>query len=128
VNLIKVRSYWRFKTPEIADKSSAAIFALFKNYLEQGDFIGADMARKYLQRGFTRARRYANYKGGKKYDQTNNYLLLRRGTGESDNAEAARIFKERWKAAEGNEIYARQKKMGTSKGLIAGTGRKSRAI
>ncbi|MFF5380932.1 DUF4385 family protein [Pedobacter suwonensis] len=28
------------------------------------------MARKYLQMGYTRARRYANYKGGKKYDKT----------------------------------------------------------
>jgi hypothetical protein len=26
------------------------------------------MARKFLQMGYTRARRYANHKGGKKYD------------------------------------------------------------
>ena len=32
------------------------------------DFVGADMARKFLQMGFTRARRYANHRGGKKYD------------------------------------------------------------
>lgn len=106
----EIGPYWRFKTPEIANESSAAIFALFTNYLEQGDFVGADMARKYLQMGFTRARRYANYKGGKKYDQTNNYVLLKRGTGETNKAEAARIFKGRWRAAEDNTAYARLKK------------------
>lgn len=30
-------------------------------YLEDGDFVGADMARKYLQIDFTRASRNANY-------------------------------------------------------------------
>ena len=41
---------------------------MFLAYLRQGDFVGADMARKFLQMGFTRARRYTNYKGGRKYD------------------------------------------------------------
>ena len=30
--------------------------------------MGADMARKFLQMGYTRARRYANHRGGRKYD------------------------------------------------------------
>src|SRR5688572_4223420 len=65
--------FWRFKTPEIATVSSNKIYDMFLDYLKRGDFIGADLARKYLQMGFTRARRYANYKGGKKYDENNNY-------------------------------------------------------
>ena len=32
------------------------------------DFIGMDMCRKFLEMGFTRARRYANHRDGKKYD------------------------------------------------------------
>ena len=30
-------------------------------YKKSGDFIGMDMARKFLEMGFTRARRYANH-------------------------------------------------------------------
>ena len=60
--------HWRFKTPEVAEASSQKLFAIFEAYLEAEDFPGADMARKFLQMGWTRARRYANHKGGKKYD------------------------------------------------------------
>ena len=40
---------------------------MFREYLSSGDFIGADMCRKFLEMGFTRARRYANHKSGRKY-------------------------------------------------------------
>jgi hypothetical protein len=60
--------HWRFKTPELAEASSAKLYAMFEAYLAAGDFPGADMARKFLQMGWTRARRYANFRGGKKYD------------------------------------------------------------
>ena len=106
----EIGQYWRFKTPEIAAESSDKIFGLFEQYLKDNDFVGADMARKYLQMGYTRARRYANYKGGKKYDKDNDYELLKRGTGEQQKAEAARIFYEKWKAAEANPTYAAMKK------------------
>jgi len=59
--------------------------------------------------GYTRARRYANYKGGKKYDKENNYAQLERGTGDPEKAEAAAIFYEKWKKAEANPIYAKLK-------------------
>ena len=106
----EIGPHWRFKTKAIAETSAAEIYRLFLNYLKNDEFVGADMARKYLQMGYTRARRYANYKGGKKYDSENNYAPLQRGTGEDEKAEAARVFYERWKAAEANEQYARLKK------------------
>lgn len=59
---------WRFKTPEIARESSEKIYELFLAYKAQGDFVGMDMARKFLQMGYTRARRYANHRTGQKYD------------------------------------------------------------
>ena len=105
----EIGQHWRFRTPEIAVESSAKTFSLFETYLNVNDFVGADMARKYLQMGYTRARRYANYKGGKKYDAENGYHLLERGTGETEKAESARIFCERWKAAEANKQYAKMK-------------------
>lgn len=105
----EILPYWRFKTPELAEESSNKIFDLFLNYLTKGEFVGADMARKFLQMGFTRARRYANYKGGKKYDAEHDYHLLDKGTGEQQKAISAKIFFKKWKAAEANEAYAAQK-------------------
>jgi len=105
----EIGRFWRFKTPEIAMQSSDEIFELFNTYIMMNDFVGADMARKYLQMGYTRARRYANYKGGRKYDKTNNYAQLERGTGEEQKAGSAAIFYKKWKSAEANPIYAKLK-------------------
>ena len=102
---------WRFKTPAIARRSGKKIFAMFKAYLADEDFVGADMARKFLQMGYTRARRYANYKGGKKYDKWEDGFTLReRGTGDPEKAESAAIFYDLWKKAEAEPRYAGQKK------------------
>lgn len=102
----EIGPYWRFKNADAAKESSEKIFNLFIDYLRQEDFVGADMARKYLQMGFTRARRYANYKGGKKYDKENDYRQMERGTGEAEKAAAAAIFYDKWQAAEANELYS----------------------
>ncbi|TDO19316.1 DUF4385 domain-containing protein [Pedobacter duraquae] len=101
---------WRFKNPEIARESSQKIYQQFLTYLDAGEFVGADLARKYLQMGYTRARRYANYKGGKKYDKENDYSELERGTGDIEKAEAANVFYKVWKQAESNSAYSNQKK------------------
>ena len=63
----EILPHWRFKTPEVAQTSAAKIYELFLHYQEQQDFVGMDMARKFLQMGYTRSRRYANHKSGKKY-------------------------------------------------------------
>jgi hypothetical protein len=106
----EIGEYWRFKTVPIAKESSQKIYALFIKYVIEGDFVGADMARKYLQMGFTRARRYANYKGGNKYDKNHDYLQLELGTGEEEKAAAAAVFFKSWKEAEANTQYASMKK------------------
>ena len=69
--------HWRFKTVAEAKKSSSKIYKLFLAYLKVEDFPGADMARKFLQMGWTRARRYANHKGGRKYDKKTGKQLPR---------------------------------------------------
>lgn len=99
-------SHWRFKTPDLAAKSSRKILRMFRAYLKAGEFVGADMARKFLQMGYTRARRYANYKGGRKYDRSRNYALNERGTGDAEKAESARIFHAAWKRADAHVDYA----------------------
>ena len=57
----------RFKTVEEAETSSKKILSMFYGFLNIEDFVGADMAKKFLHMGFTRARRYANHWDGKKY-------------------------------------------------------------
>lgn len=106
----EIGQHWRFKTPEIANQSSETIYNMFKNYLKTNDFVGADMARKYLQMGYTRARRYANYKGGKKYDKDKDYKPLERGTGSEEKAESAAIFYAAYKKAEADPTYAAMKR------------------
>ena len=102
--------HWRFKTPVIARESSEAIYRMFMAYLDAGDFVGADLARKFLQMGYTRARRYANYKGGRKYDKQAGYKVRRRGTGDPSKALSATVFHEAWKRAEAEPRYAACKK------------------
>ena len=99
---------WRFKTPEIARASSKAIYRKFLTYLRLDDLVGADLARKFLQMGYTRARRYANYQGGRKYDAVDQHPL-EKGSGDPVKAESARIFQEAWRRAEAKPAYARWK-------------------
>ena len=60
--------------------------------------------------GSERARRYANYRGGRKYDKEHDYKLNERGTGDPERAKSALIFHERWKQAEAEPRYAARKK------------------
>ncbi|MGI4752559.1 MAG: DUF4385 domain-containing protein [Janthinobacterium lividum] len=106
----EILPFWKFKTPEIAKESSEKIYDMFLEYLSNNDFVGADMARKYLQMGFTRSRRYTNYKGGKKYDAEHDYEQLEKGTGDPEKAISAEIFFKKWQEAEENEKYKAMKK------------------
>src|SRR6188474_2294470 len=63
----EILPHWRFRTVAVARTSAAAITALFLEYKKRRDFVGMDMARKFLQMGYTRARRYANHASGRKY-------------------------------------------------------------
>ena len=86
-------THWKFRTPEIAVKSSNSIFGMYLDYRDQKDFIGMDMCRKFLEMGFTRARRYANHNSGKKYDSEGNIRPQEPDHATSKYAESARIFK-----------------------------------
>lgn len=103
----EILPHWRFRSPEAARASSERIYAMFKEYLAAQDFPGADMARKFLQMGWTRARRYANHKGGRKYDKETGEELPR--TVDAVKAEAAAIFYEAYVQAREDPDYQRQK-------------------
>ena len=104
----EILPHWRFKTPEIARKSASKIYKMFLDYKAKDDFVGMDMARKFLQMGYTRSRRYANHKSGRKYQEGTKEVL----DSEKDTvkAESAKIFYEKWKKARENKKYLELKK------------------
>ena len=112
----EILPYWRFKTPEIARESSEKIYSMFLDYLHQDDFVGADMARKFLQMGYTRSRRYANHKSGRKYTKNPQKESSKEAQSKARKdilpnevdpvkAESAAIFKEKWMQAKTNDKY-----------------------
>jgi len=102
----EILPFWRFRTPAIARSSAAKITNLFRNYKRIEDLVGMDMARKYLQMGYTRARRYANHKGGRKYGPDGAVLPYRP---DATKAAAAAIFYAAWKQVEADPVYRRLK-------------------
>lgn len=103
---------WKFRTEEIAKESAEKIFQKFKEYLQKEDFVGADMAKKYLHMGFTRSRRYANHKSGKKWsNESGEWKILpqEKDWETNEKARSARVFYSYWKAAREDEEYLLQK-------------------
>jgi hypothetical protein len=88
---------WGFKDAAVAKESADAIYERFLRYKKEGDFVGMDVARKYLQMGYTRSRRYARYSGGNKS----------RPLEEPDpvKSRAAEIFYEKWREAAEDKGY-----------------------
>ena len=84
--------YWKFKTPYIAQQSAQKIFDLYLGYRVKKDFVGMDMCRKFLEMGFTRARRYANHKDGKKYDESGKIKPQEKDWATSPKAKSAKVF------------------------------------
>lgn len=107
---------WRFRTPAIAETSSVAIREKYNAYKDDNDFIGMDMCRKFLQMGYTRAMRYANHVGGRKYDSKGGGKREMTKTLEGqvseevrrkceEKKEAAGVFKVVWKEVADSEEY-----------------------
>lgn len=111
----EILPHWRFKTPEIAKESSEKIYQIFLEYRKKKDFVGMDMARKFLQMGITRSRRYANHPSGKKYDGpvpadkkgvsgSHGRPELPKGF-DAEKAESAKIFAEKYYLTKNDELY-----------------------
>jgi len=103
--------FWKFKTPKIAVKSAVQIYSMYADYRALNDFVGMDMCRKFLEMGFTRARRYANHKAGRKYKKGTKEVLPQ----EEDNlsskyAESARVFKKVRDIVAKSDVYVKMRK------------------
>ena len=102
--------HWRFKTPMQAYISASRILFEYHLYKEKRDFVGMDMARKFLEMGFTRSRRYANHKDGKKYDENGNIRPQEEDWATSDKAKSAKIFKDARDRVTTDPIYIEMRK------------------
>ena len=90
--------------------SSQKIFDMYLDYRIQKDFIGMDMCRKFLEMGFTRARRYANHKDGNKYDSNGKVKHKEKDWATSEKAKSRR-FKEFRDLITKDEFYFIEKTM-----------------
>ena len=100
---------WRYKDEAAAQESMEAIYEKYEAYKAEEDFAGMDMARKYLQMGFTRAMRYAKYPGGKKYDADGSEREQETWA-DPDKRAAAVVFRDRWQQVKEDADYQRLKK------------------
>ena len=101
---------WKFKTPKLAQQSCDDIYNKFIQYLNDDDFVGADMAKKYLHMGFTRSRRYWNHSSGRKWINDGEWKVLPYDKNEKRFWISSNIFLNYWKKARTNEKYLRLKK------------------
>jgi len=105
----EILPHWRFRTEEIARESSAKIYEMFLRYKQEDDFVGMDLARKFLQMGYTRARRYANHRSGKKYDEEGRVRAREPDALDNEKARAARVFYEKYVRAREDEHYKKRR-------------------
>ena len=103
-------AHWRFKTPDEAVKSSNHIFGMYLDYRDEEDFIGMDMCRKFLEMGFTRSRRYANHRDGKKYDEEGNVIPQEEDHATGHFARSAKIFKKVRDIVAKSDTYVKMRK------------------
>lgn len=103
----EILPHWKFAHESDARTSAAAIMKLFESYKKAHDFVGMDMARKFLQMGFTRSRRYANHASGRKYDASGTERPQDDGSEQSEKAASARIFYKAYRTAWEDPVYQR---------------------
>jgi len=94
---------WGFKDAEMARRAAEDIHARYLAYREAGDFVGMDVARKLLQMGYTRSRRYARHVGGDKSRP--------RDEEDGEKARAAGIFWETLERVRADPEYGRLKEI-----------------
>ncbi|KAK8113938.1 uncharacterized protein PG998_001573 [Apiospora kogelbergensis] len=109
---------WRFRTVAVARRSAADLWERFEQFDrdDEADFVGMDMARKFIQMGMTRAKRYANHAGGRKYRKGTRDELPRSTTDEvqrnpelREKEAASQVFREVWERCRAHEGYQRRK-------------------
>ncbi len=97
---------WRFKTPEEAQLSAIQIINKFFGYLEEGDFVGADMAKKWEKVPEENICHYSGLPSAKSYQ----WKVLPYDRTEERFYKSSEIFKAYWKIAREDVKYLEMKK------------------
>lgn len=103
---------WGIASLSEAREGATAIHEKFREYRERGEFVGMDMARKYLQMGWTRSLRYAKYPGGQKYVEDDDGNRVEREPQrwyDEEKYEISQIYKEHLDAVKADDQYQRAK-------------------
>mgnify|MGYP006252134245 CR=1 FL=1 len=103
-------AHWRFVDEETAITSSNKIYEMFCGYKRRNDFIGMDMARKFLEMGHTRARRYANHNSGRKYAKDGSVSPCEKDCLTNEKAKSAKVFKVKRDLAAYDQEYVTMRK------------------
>ncbi|WP_198651275.1 DUF4385 family protein [Salinicola sp. CPA57] len=99
---------WAIRNEADARQAVADLYARYRDYRGQNDFVGMDMARKYLQMGYTRARRYARYPGGRKKDAEGR--LRQPSNADAEKARIAEHYREKLDQVRADDVYQRAKR------------------
>ncbi|MFD1688482.1 DUF4385 family protein [Halolamina salifodinae] len=100
---------WGYADPATAADAAESIYEQFLRYRRDEEFVGMDLARKYLQMGYTRAMRYAHYPGGKKYD-ADGTEREKVHWADPEKRKAALIFDHVLGRVEADEVYQTRKR------------------
>lgn len=100
--------HWQYKNEDAARVARDALLERYRRYRATGDFVGMDMARKFLQMGFTRAMRYAKYPGGQKYADDGTEREPQQWA-DAEKRRAAVVFRNAWQEVLADPVYERLK-------------------
>jgi hypothetical protein len=102
---------WGISDLAAAESGAEAIYDRYCEYREADEFVGMDMARKYLQMGWTRAMRYAKYPGGQKYEERDGERVEREPQQwyDEEKREIALVYREALDAVRNDEAYQQRK-------------------
>jgi hypothetical protein len=104
---------WTVSDLEAAEEAAGAIYGRFEDYRDAGDFVGMDLARKYLKMGWTRALRYAKYPGGRKYERNEDGTRVEREPQEwydEEKYEISQVYREYLDCVRENGTYREHRK------------------
>lgn len=97
----RLRQHWGYDTVEQAEEDAEWLYEQFQEYVADGNYVGADMARKFLEMGWTRSMRYAKYPGGEKDGNDPQYYH------DKQKREIARIYRDYLDMVQSNSEYSR---------------------
>ena len=103
---------WTVSDLEAAEEAAGAIYGRFEDYRDAGDFVGMDLARKYLKMGWTRALRYAKYPGGRKYERDEDGTRVEREPQEwydGEKYEISQVYREYLDRVKQDDTYQRRR-------------------